>query len=180
MFRVKLHCKISKRMEKCFRIFCSLWTQEVFLLQWRARSTAPCYMRLRLDPWDKRKTGYIQLNLPWCGGCAAQNQKTESQQAPLGQTLEASPPPITNQVRRSRLRSFGHMERRDEDEWLRKAWNLDIGGKVPTGRSRQTWAQTVKADLKDQKDMAQDCKLLRAVILAESDSLKVVFDYKWW
>ena len=53
-------------------------------------------------------------------------------------------------------------------------------GQGPNG-PRQTWAQTVKADLKDlgiKKDMAQDCKLLRAAILAESDPLKVVFDFK--
>ena len=73
------------------------------------------------------------------------------------------------------------MERRDEDNWLRKACNLDIGGKVPKGRPRQTWAQTVNADLKDlhiNKDMAQDRRLWRAVISGESNPLKAVFDYK--
>ena len=50
----------------------------------------------------------------------------------------------------------------------------------PKGPPRQTWTQTVKADLKDLliKHMAQDRKLWTAVISGESDPLKEIFDYK--
>ena len=59
----------------------------------------------------------------------------------------------------------GHVERRKEDDWLKKSCNLDIEGRAPRGRPRQTWAQTVKDDLKDlniDRNLAQDCKMWRA------------------
>ena len=71
-----------------------------------------------------------------CGSKPEDRVPTSSLRTKLGGV-----PPITDQVRRSRLRWFGHVERRDEDDWLRKACNLDIGGKVPKGRPRQTWGQ---------------------------------------
>ena len=131
---------------------------------------------MRQEEKDRLQRAESSMMRWMCGSKPEDRVPTSSLRSKLGGV-----PPITDQVRRSRLRWFGHVERRDEDDWLRKACNLDIGGKVPKGRPRQTWAQTVKADLKDlgiNKDMAQDRKLWRAVISGESNPLKAVFDYK--
>ena len=75
-------------------------------------------------------------------------------------------PAITDQARKGRLRWYGHVERREDDDWLKKSCNLHIEGRVPRGRPRQTWAQTVKDDLKDLKidrNLAQNRKSWRAV-----------------
>ena len=74
-------------------------------------------------------------------------------------------PSISDQARNGRLRWYGHVERREEDDWLKKSCNLDIEGRAPRGRPRQTWAQTVKDDLKVlniDRNLAQDRRLWRA------------------
>ena len=49
-----------------------------------------------------------------CGSKPEDRVPTSSLRTKLGGV-----PPITDQVRRSRLRWFGHVERRDEGDWLR-------------------------------------------------------------
>ena len=80
-------------------------------------------------------------------------------------------PAITDQARGGRLRWFGHVERREDNDWLKRACNLDIEGRTPRGRPRQTWAQTVKDDLKVlniDRNLAQDRNSWRAAISQRS------------
>ena len=47
---------------------------------------------------------------------------------------------ITREVlRRGRLRSFEHVERRDEEEWLKKCTKMDVGGVRPKEWPRKIW-----------------------------------------
>ena len=56
--------------------------------------------------------------------------------------------PITNVMRRERLRWFGHTERKDGENWLRKVQTLEIPGKVPSGGPRKTWKYDLEDDLR--------------------------------
>jgi hypothetical protein len=52
-------------------------------------------------------------------------------------------------VRRGRLRWFGHVERKAEDDWVKKCRSVEIEGKVARGRGRKTWMECVRGDMKD-------------------------------
>ena len=95
-----------------------------------------------------------------CGSKMQDRAPISSLRSSLGEI-----PSITDQARNGRLRWYGHVERREEDDWLKKSCNLEIEGRAPRGRPRQTWAQTVKDDLKDlniDRNLAQDRKMWRA------------------
>ena len=50
-------------------------------------------------------------------------------------------------VRRGRLRWFGHVERKDPDDWVSKCRNIEVEGARIRGRGRKTWGQCVLKDL---------------------------------
>ena len=52
-------------------------------------------------------------------------------------------------VRRGRLRWFGHVERKTEDDWVKKCQGLEIEGRVGRGRGRKTWIECIRGDMKD-------------------------------
>ena len=67
--------------------------------------------------------------------------------------------PVGEVIRRSRLRWFGHVERKSEEDGVKRAHNLVLEGKRPRGRPRKTWMEAVELDMKTQKmtcEMAQD------------------------
>ena len=65
---------------------------------------------------------------------------------------------IGDVTRRGRLRWFGHVRRRDENEWIKKLCELEVQGRKPAGRPKKTWTNVVEKDLK-------------ALHLKESDAL---------
>src|SRR5437899_2424851 len=53
-------------------------------------------------------------------------------------------------VRRGRLRWFGHVERKEADDWVSKWRNFEAeGGVKGKGRGRKTWMECVKEDMKE-------------------------------
>ena len=65
-------------------------------------------------------------------------------------------------VRRGRLRWFGHVERKADDDWVKKCTKVEVVGKVGRGRGRKTWLQCVNSDMKDlglRVEEAQDRQL---------------------
>src|SRR5206468_9923787 len=55
---------------------------------------------------------------------------------------------IQDVVRQGRLRWYGHVERKSDEYWVKKCLNLGVDGKVGRGRSRKTWSECVKRDMK--------------------------------
>src|SRR6187401_638600 len=71
---------------------------------------------------------------------------------------------VTEIVRRGRLRWFGHVERKADDDWVKKCTKVEVVGKVGRGRGRKTWLQCVNSDMKDlglKVGEAQDRQLWR-------------------
>jgi hypothetical protein len=54
---------------------------------------------------------------------------------------------VADVVRRGRLRWFGHLERKGEDEWVSACRSFEVVGIRGRGRGRKTWEECVKADM---------------------------------
>ena len=51
---------------------------------------------------------------------------------------------------------FGHVMRKDDDDWVKKCMNLEVAGTAPRG-NRKTWRKTVDADMKMKGLKVEDC-----------------------
>src|SRR2546425_3860238 len=71
-------------------------------------------------------------------------------------------------VRRDRLRWFGHVERKEADDWVSKCRNLEVVGGARKGRGRKTWMECVNKDMEEcglKKVDAQDRPLWSSSIV---------------
>ena len=51
-------------------------------------------------------------------------------------------------MRERRLRWFGHVRRREEDNPVRRVMDLEVDGRRPPGRPKKTWRKTVDDDMR--------------------------------
>jgi hypothetical protein len=71
---------------------------------------------------------------------------------------------VLDVIRRSRLRWFGHVERKFDDDWVKHCTVLEVEGKRPRGRPKKTWMDMINADLKRwslKREDAQDRSVWR-------------------
>ena len=54
---------------------------------------------------------------------------------------------IVTNARRMRLRWFGHVERKKEDDWVRGCMNMVVEGNRDRGRPKKTWWDSVSNDM---------------------------------
>src|SRR5260221_9939898 len=52
-------------------------------------------------------------------------------------------------VKRNRLRWFGHVERKDDCDWVKGCTVLEVEGPKPGGRPKKTWMEGVKRDMRE-------------------------------
>jgi len=52
-------------------------------------------------------------------------------------------------VRQDRLRWFGHVKRKCDDDWVKNCQQLMVEGKTSRGRGRKTWLEFVRMDMKE-------------------------------
>ena len=74
---------------------------------------------------------------------------------------------IVDVMRRRRLRWYGHIERREDDSWLKKVQHLEVNGVRGRGRPCKTWEQVIADDLRAKgltRDLAQDRDKWKAAI----------------
>ena len=55
--------------------------------------------------------------------------------------------PIVDVMRQRRLCWFGHIERREDNSWLKKVQILAVDGHSGRGRPRKTWEHVIMEDL---------------------------------
>jgi len=75
---------------------------------------------------------------------------------------------IAERIRRSRLRWFGHVERKSDDKWVPKCRDLVVEGSRGEGRGRKSWMECVVNDmgvLRLRREDAKDCVVWRRGIL---------------
>src|SRR5664279_3901320 len=54
---------------------------------------------------------------------------------------------VSDVIRRSRLRWFGHVERQDDGNWMKARQLLEISGARVRGRGKMTWRECVAEDM---------------------------------
>jgi len=55
--------------------------------------------------------------------------------------------PVSLMVKKSRLRWFGHVERNDDNDWVKRCITWEIEGIRQRGRPTKTWWDCVKNDM---------------------------------
>jgi len=55
--------------------------------------------------------------------------------------------PVSLTIKRGRLRWFGHVERKDDADWLKQCMKMEFEGTWQRGRPRKTWSDCVNADM---------------------------------
>ena len=79
--------------------------------------------------------------------------------------------PVRNVIQRNRLRWFGHVERMDNDNWVKKCMTLEVCGRREPGRPKKTWEQVIASDLRElgvSRSLAQDRLNWRKTIVMNS------------
>src|SRR6478609_9307356 len=66
-------------------------------------------------------------------------------------------------ARIGRLRWFGHLERKEESDWVTRCRFLEVEGKRGSGRPAKTWHEVVSSDMR-MLGMAQDRASWRSLI----------------
>ena len=56
---------------------------------------------------------------------------------------------VAEVVRRGRLRWFGHVERKSEDDWVSACRNVMVAGARSAGTGRKTWRECVRDDMNE-------------------------------
>ena len=88
-----------------------------------------------------------------CGVTKRHRERNEYIRASLGVDN------IEDKLAQGRLRWFGHVSRKGEDDAVRRVWGWDRGMKLGRGRPEQTWDAVVRKDMKDRglvEEWAQD------------------------
>ena len=49
-------------------------------------------------------------------------------------------------LQRNRLRWYGHVLRKDDDDWVKKCMEYEVKGSRPRGRPKRTWKEVVRED----------------------------------
>ena len=55
--------------------------------------------------------------------------------------------PITTFIRSGRLRWYGHVMRKGDEDWVKKCMEYRVEGRRPVGRPSKTWLESVEADM---------------------------------
>ena len=55
--------------------------------------------------------------------------------------------PITTFIRSGRLRWYGLVMRKRDEDWVKKCMEFRVEGRRPVGRPRRTWLESVEADM---------------------------------
>ena len=76
-------------------------------------------------------------------GVSLRNRKTSAE---LRQRMGVEV--ITDVVRRGRLPWYGHVVRKEQNDWVKKVTLFNVKGTRPSGRPKKTWKTTVLADMK--------------------------------
>ena len=65
---------------------------------------------------------------------------------------------ITDKVRETRLRWYGHIQRREEDDCVKRILEANVGGQRSRGRQRKRWIDVVKHNMEDLQLNVEDAK----------------------
>ena len=137
---------------KKFRELLPVLTTRGFSLRSKGRMYQACVRSVMLyasETWALREEDLVRLErndmrmIRWMCGVTLRDRKSSEE---LRQRLGVES--IRECIRKGRLRWFGHIERREDSNWIKRCRDLVVDGPVSRGRPRKTWTQVVHEDLK--------------------------------
>ena len=75
----------------------------------------------------------------WLSGVSMKDRKTSEELRKL-----VGVEPITTVIRSGRLRWYGHVMRKSDEDWVKKCMKFQVEGRRPVGR---TWLESVESDM---------------------------------
>ena len=73
-------------------------------------------------------------------------------------------------LQENRLGWYGHVLRKDEDDWVKKCMEHEVKGSRPRGRPKKTWKEVVREDCQARKlnkeDVMDHCKWRKVIKVA--------------
>ena len=109
----------------------------------------------------KLETAEMQI-IRWICGISMKNRGTNEELRRLGGVE-----PITTVIRSGRLRWYGHVMRKNYEDWVNKCMEYRVEGRRPVGRPRKTWLVSVEADMTEleiDKEDVHDRKKWRRMV----------------
>lgn len=118
-----------------------------------------CVMTYGSETWPMRVEDLRRLErtekmmIRWMSGVTLRNGKTSEEiRNRLGIVS------VSDLVRQGRLRWFGHVERKDVDDWVSACRNLAVSGERGRGRGRKTWKECVTDDMRQLRLRQEDAQ----------------------
>jgi len=81
-------------------------------------------------------------------------------------------------LHQNRLRWYGHVLRKEDDDWLKKCMEYEVEGPRHRGRPKRTWREVVKKDCQVVKKDRQTCKLNKEDAMDRSKWKKLIKDVR--
>ena len=94
---------------------------------------------LLVDVWLKFERAEMQL-IRWMCGISLKDRRTNEE---LRRLVGGS----TTFIRSGRLRWYGHVMRKGDEDWVKKCMEYRVEGRRPVGRPRKTWLESVEMDM---------------------------------
>jgi len=115
--------------------------------------------------WWQRVTRYRDENGRWMCGVKLKDKFPSME---LRERLDVDD--IALVFQQKRLWWYGHVLRKDDDDWVKKCMEYEVEGPRPRGRPKRTWREVVKEDCEacklnkeDAKDRSKWRKLIKDV-----------------
>ena len=87
----------------------------------------------------------------WMGGISLKDRKTNEELRRL-----VGVEPITTFIRGGRLRWYGHVMRKGDEDWVKNCMEYRAECRIPVGRPTKTWLESVEADMTEPKIDKED------------------------
>ena len=105
---------------------------------------------LLVDAGLKFERAEMQM-IRWMCGISLKDRRTNEELRRL-----VGVEPITNFIRSGRLRWYGHVMRKGDEDWVKKYMEYRVEGRRPVGRPRKTWLESVEADMAEHEIDKED------------------------
>ena len=128
---------------------------------------------LLVDVGLKFKRAEMQM-IRWMCGISLKDRTTNEELIRL-----VGVEPITTFMRGGRLRWYGHVMRKGDEDWVKKCLGFRIEGKRPVGRPRKTWLESIEADMaeleidKEEFHYLRYCSLITKVPDVSMNALQI-------
>ena len=117
---------------------------------------------LLVDVGLKYERAEMQM-IRWMCGISMKDRRTNEELRRL-----VGVEPITTFIRDGRLRWYGHVMKKGDEDWVKKCLEFRVEDRRPIGRPRRTWLESVEAEMAEleiDKEIVYDRKKWRGNVM---------------